>query len=42
MKLSINDINVYIPNESIARIRDKSSKVFYRVCDQVQKINGYY
>ena len=39
MELTINDINLDIPNEKIISIRDKTRKVFNQVCDQVQKIN---
>ena len=39
MELTITDLNVELDNQNKARIRQKISRMFNKVCDNIQKIN---
>ena len=39
MELTITDLNVDLNSENKARIRQKASRMFNKICDNVQRIN---
>jgi ribosome-associated translation inhibitor RaiA len=39
MELTITDLNIELDNQNKARIRQKVSRTFNKICDHIQKIN---